>query len=457
MVILGELLAIAVAGATGAIWPELNVFRNPLFVAIAVMMAISLTVVVYDQLLSLARSGITTRRLGSVVLHIGLIAVIVAGICRSLFAAEAVVDLLEGETLPPSAAAWTLQTPGWLAQPFHLQQPVTLEAVHGQRYADGSLSNLTATLSAGKVAVNQAIQLPGGRLFLSSDFAPAALIEWSSRQRTAILLDSRTRRSTVNGPDGLIAHLYADSDRSGILEVRIMKDNGLVFGGTVSAGESIRLPGGTTLTLHGVPLWARLRGSRDHSLWLAYAGFASILIGTILLFTRGPLGGPRFAAAARLFLLVLVLTGCNRISTSKAREIVTRYNTIVAEAYRRADVRLIDPVVGPNEGKKLTGFIGVRTDMGLTLDSELLSLDIISVKEAPGEVRVTTTEQWRYRDRRIGTGEQVGEESTDSYEMLYVLKYINKSWRVDEIQFAKPPFIGRKQLPWRESRETAGP
>lgn len=152
--------------------------------------------------------------------------------------------------------------------------------------------------------------------------------------------------------------------------------------------------------------------------------------------------------------LALALAGCGRGDMNRARHLVERYNRVVAEAYRRGDARLIDPVVGPNEGRKLTGLIGVRLDMGLTLDSELLSLEVAGVERAKGEWRVRTRERWRYRDRRIGSGEQVGEESTDSYEMLYVFKMIDKAWRVDEIRFTAAPAVGRRTTPWIADRNT---
>ena len=55
------------------------------------------------------------------------------------------------------------------------------------------------------------------------------------------------------------------------------------------------------------------------------------------------------------------------------------YNDVVSEAYRRGDARLVDSVAGPNEGKKLTGLIGVRLDLGLTLDSQLLAIEVVDV------------------------------------------------------------------------------
>ncbi|MBM4032167.1 MAG: hypothetical protein FJ291_10320 [Planctomycetes bacterium] len=143
------------------------------------------------------------------------------------------------------------------------------------------------------------------------------------------------------------------------------------------------------------------------------------------------------------------------VSKAEARRLVERYNSVVSEAYRRADVGLIDPVVGPNTvaGRRLTGLIGVRLDMGLTLDAELLELAVIGVAREGDELHVRTTERWRYRDRRIGSGEQVGEESSDACELLYLFRKFGKAWLVAETRFTSPPQVGRKTIPWAAGRK----
>lgn len=457
-VVIAEIAALALAGSVGVLRPTLAVFQTPWFLAIVGISALSLLIAVRDQGRRLLCGDVTARRVGSMMLHLGLIAIIAAGAWRALFSSEAVVDLIEGETLPPAPTAWTHQPPGLLATPFHLTRPITLEALHGSRYPDGRLRDLSATLSAGTVAVNHDLILPGGRIFLDQTFGPAALLEWHPPQKSAVLLDPETRTATATGPDGLTAYLRAPPIRPDHVEVRVMRNNGLLFSGELRPGQTLSLHGGATLTLRGIPLWTRLRGSHDHSHRLAYPGFALILIGCILLFARtAPPQGLRVVASAPLFLSAILLAGCNRTSTEEARQLVLRYNTLVAEAYRRGDPHLIEPVVSLNEGKKLTGLIGVRSDLGLTLDSELLSLTLIAAEQRGRKLRVQTKEQWRYRDRKIGTGEQVGEESSDSYEMLYLFTQTNRTWIVDEIQFTSPPRIGRKQMTWQESRNPEKP
>ena len=142
--------------------------------------------------------------------------------------------------------------------------------------------------------------------------------------------------------------------------------------------------------------------------------------------------------------------GCARVSPDKARALVVKYNDVVCEAYRKNDIRLIDAVVGPDapDGRRLTGLIGVRVDMGLTLDARLESLEVTQVEQAGDDLQVRTREQWRYRDVQTATGRQVGEASVDHYEMHYRFKRQKGAWLVEETRFAAPPQVGRKEVPW---------
>jgi cytochrome c biogenesis protein ResB len=483
----------------------------------------------------------TERRiglLGSPVFHVGLLLIIVAGAARALFGTEAVVDLVEGETLPPTSAAWAGQWPGLLGRAFQLDCPLTLETVKPVHYQDGDLRELKVRLSLqhyqvsqpAELAVNHDLRSGGGRIFLGSDFGPAALVEWqragAAPKREAALLAGKSGGSfegTSTGPNHLRAYLRARVDAEGAhpqsVEVRVMRDGALLFTGDARPGQTVSLRSGEKLVLHGTPFWVRLRGSHDPALWLAYFGFALVMAGAVLIFAVvkvdacvlvtplgererifvalrpqrfAPLFQERFdqlvrecaagllpaaprakpagespetrwcgtptSQSATVLLLLLCLgcvTGCGRSAMDQARQLVEHYDQVVSEAYRRGDVKLIDPVVGPNEGKKLTGLIGVRLDLGLTLDSQLLSLEVNRVEKSKDELRVTTKERWRYRDRKIGTGEQVGEESLDSYEMLYVFKKTGQAWLVDEIRFVSPPQVGRKQMSWLADHESA--
>ena len=599
LVIVGELLALALVCSLGAALPQVgtatpmelrwlsdagpfvtalvrlfaldHIFRSGWLLTVTVLTCASLLVIILEQIQRLriqwsqrlteahfrsapfraeferqpvagSKLQIWTERriglLGSPVFHLGLLLIIVAGAARALFGTQAVVDLIEGETLPATSAAWAGQWPGVLGRPWQLDSPVTLDAVTASHYADGDLRELRVRLllqsdrgsQPVELAVNRDLKAGGGRIYLGSEFGPAALVEWQissgAPTREAALLvekDGGTFEGTSSGPNGLRAYLRARVGADGAhptqVELRVMRDGALLFTGDARPGQTAVLRTGEKLVLHGTPFWVRLRGSRDPALWLAYLGFGLVMAGAVLIFAVvkvdacvlvtpmgerervfvalkpqrfAPMFQERFdqllresaardslahsavrpaharavaggvaAAASRLAVCVfpvfcaLAFTGCHPSSVQQARQLVEHYNQVVSEAYRRGDVKLIDPVVGPREGKKLTGLIGVRLDLGLTLDAQLLTLDVTGIERSKDELRVATKERWRYRDREIGTGKQVGEESSDSYEMLYLFKKTGQAWLVDEIRFTSLPQVGRRQTPWLASREAS--
>lgn len=468
ILIVAEISVITLAGVVGTLLTEdSHVFRSGWFMMTVALAFASLLVVVFEQVkrLSWARPR-SVAPYGGLIIHVGLLAVILAGALKALFGVEAVVDVMEGETLPPTATAWAVQKPGAWVDPLQVAQSVTLESVDAHRYKAGDLQSLAVRLRlAGlegqaprqaDIPVNKSITASGVRLFVGSDYGPAALIEWrgatGATARTAALLKhERGRRfeGMLKGPDGEHAYLRAevgqDGHRPAGVEVRVMKGSALILAGVVRIGETLALPAGGLLSLRGAPFWVRLHASRDPALWLIYLGFALLFAGVTMRFMFMPI--PRHAVLLAL-VCITGLTACSRVSQPQARQLVERYNTVVSEAYRRGDVKIVDSVVGPNEGRKLTGLIGVRLDLGLTLDSKMLALEVLDVQQSKDGLSVRTRERWSYCDRRIGTGQQVGEKSEDAYEMRYFFKRAEKEWLVDRIEFAAPPKLGRPPQTW---------
>ncbi len=373
VVIVGEIVAITIAGVLGASIPQAgtasleelarlrlhgpmvvalinlfaldHIFRSAWFLAITLLASASLSIVIVEQFhrlrvtwsqrltetqfgrapfraeferpakrAAVPAEGVqkveirTVGRLGlagSLVFHTGLLLVIFAGALRALFAVDAVVDLLEGETLAPTAAAWSAQWLGALAKPLQLDYPLRLDEVRATRYEAGELRELRVRVSLQRaegvseeeIAINRELRASGGRLFLGADFGPAALIEWQKEGaepvRQAVLLAGRGKGLYEGASflEGLIrVHLRAQVDRAGNhpvrLEVRVIDEErkALLFSAPVRVGDIVSLPEGQLLKLHGAPFWARLRGSRDPALWLAYAGFALALVGATIIF-----------------------------------------------------------------------------------------------------------------------------------------------------------------------------
>jgi hypothetical protein len=143
----------------------------------------------------------------------------------------------------------------------------------------------------------------------------------------------------------------------------------------------------------------------------------------------------------------LVVSGCSRVSDADAEKLIRSYITRLTEAYRASDAEIAAPVVSDREAVKLTGLIGVKRDADLNLDAQLLEIRFERFERKGKEVLVETHERWHYRDLHIGSGKQVGEESTDAYHLRYHLAREKDRWVVDQVEFVDPPQVGRKAAP----------
>lgn len=238
---------------------------------------------------------------GSPLFHTGLLCVILAGGLRALFGVGAVVDLYEGETLPATLEAWGAQWPGPLGKPFRLDAPLVLRAVESTRYETGDLKALRLKLAlegpgGGQVhelGVNEELATSRGRLYVDAQHGPAALVEWEvpsgASLRTAVLLEKKEPSAFgayAPGPGTLRARIRVpmpvDGRRPDHAEVRILDGASTLAEATLTPGETLPLPGGGRLKLHGLPYWARLHGHHDPALGLAYLGFALALLGAAL-------------------------------------------------------------------------------------------------------------------------------------------------------------------------------
>lgn len=151
---------------------------------------------------------------------------------------------------------------------------------------------------------------------------------------------------------------------------------------------------------------------------------------------------------AAIAVAAAIVAGCQKgPKDAEAEELVRRYNALVTEAYRTGDFRVAQPVLGPDELRKVAAHVGVKLDQGITLDARLTEFKVEAVERKGEEVCVLTDERWHYLDRKIGSGEQVGQESRDHYRMRYVLKQVDGKWVVDRTEFVEKPEVGRKQVP----------
>ncbi|HJV22019.1 MAG TPA: cytochrome c biogenesis protein ResB [Holophagaceae bacterium] len=356
--ILGEVAAIGLLGSLGAILPQAglapgaevqafrqahpalvrwiqplgldHLFRTPLFLALLVLATASLALVVRRQYRRLAGTWgteltqeafrtapfqvsflrppggplpaaplRTTGRwgaAGSFAFHLGLLLVILAGCARALWGTEAVVDLIEGESLAPTVKAWGAQWPGPFGRPFTLKESLTVEEVRPLRFPSGDLQDLRLQVRyAGAslpLGINEHVATPEGRLFVGSRFGTAALLEWipsgGKPLGRALLMESTGSEfeGSLLTLEGTSIHartgLSATGGHPGQAELRVVADGTLRAVGRVPLGGELPVPGMGTLRLHGLPFWVRLQGDRDVALPLAYLGFLLVILGGTL-------------------------------------------------------------------------------------------------------------------------------------------------------------------------------
>lgn len=237
--------------------------------------------------------------LGTPLFHLGILLVVIAGILRALFGASAAVDLIEGETLAPTSA-FGAQWPGPLASPFSFLSPLSFDRLLVRLHPSGEPSQLTASVSLpaqgatrrATVAVNAPLKLPGGWMYQTTEFGPAALFEargpWGVEQR-ALLLE----RSSGGGFAGstqigdLEVRMRATAREASLpprsFEARLLRGGALLFVGNLAPGSRIEYAKGERLDLLGARYWTRFRGARDDMVGLAYAGIILTVLGAIMM------------------------------------------------------------------------------------------------------------------------------------------------------------------------------
>jgi len=141
-----------------------------------------------------------------------------------------------------------------------------------------------------------------------------------------------------------------------------------------------------------------------------------------------------------LALAVGATVACARIPDERAEALVRTYNDRVAAAYRAADPRLVDGVVGPEEAGKLAELIRLKDQRGIWLDARLQQLEVRRV-DRPSSTRVVvkTDERWLYVDREVASGNPVGDAVDERYEMRYVLEPVAGVWVVTRVEFVDAP------------------
>ncbi len=242
---------------------------------------------------------------GAAMLHLGLVLCVVAGFGRMLLECNGVIDLVEGETLAAGdTTAWARQWRGALAEPMQVGKSVRFDKLVTTRYPSGKLKEMSAHIRLGagpasedhEIAVNTPLDIDNERMYLTADGGPAVLLDAGRGDQVpvAVLLrdvagDALEYSGTVRGIE---VHLRADRSRSGALPnqvfARVLIDSGLRYAGPLAPGQGVNLGQGQHLAIAEIRHWSQFRARRDATLWLAWLGLASGLLGALLIYGVTP-------------------------------------------------------------------------------------------------------------------------------------------------------------------------
>jgi hypothetical protein len=160
-------------------------------------------------------------------------------------------------------------------------------------------------------------------------------------------------------------------------------------------------------------------------------------------------------AAAAAFALVAGSAACQRDRRGEVEQAVRTYLERLVAAYAASDETLVDPLVGEEQGRRLVGLIGVKSDTGIALEAKLLELSFVKVEGRGDEWTAETEEQWAYRDVGLKTRQQVGAPSVDRYAVRYTFVRKDGKLILEGVEFTEPPQVGRKTTPIMIDSRTA--
>ena len=236
---------------------------------------------------------------GSPLFHAGVLVVIVAGLLRLLFSADAAVDLLVGETLA-SGSVYDVQRPGLLGSPFAFPQRFRLDEIRVERYPSGETKAVEGVVSVGEgtrarrraIAINDPTRIGIHTLYITARGGSAVLVEvanGAATERHAILL-----RESANGSEGSVmladgTLLRVSSDRGGLgvapgqVDVRAARGGALAGIALLAPRDSMALPGGVRVSVAAIVPWVQISGQRDLSTPVVYLGFLLACLGGLLM------------------------------------------------------------------------------------------------------------------------------------------------------------------------------
>lgn len=138
---------------------------------------------------------------------------------------------------------------------------------------------------------------------------------------------------------------------------------------------------------------------------------------------------------AYCFLIILLVYSCGGISENKEiKTAIARYNNAITEVYKNQNFELLKKTATENEVEKISAIINAYLQANEIMESEIIGINYIEIKEGGEKAAVRTSEEWKYRWVNYKTGKEVETWKHARYDMLYHIIKKDGGWLVDRVE-----------------------
>jgi hypothetical protein len=152
----------------------------------------------------------------------------------------------------------------------------------------------------------------------------------------------------------------------------------------------------------------------------------------------------RIAVRSALVSVLLLAAACGA-DRREAERVVRAYNDAAILAYRTRDFGPLQEVATKGEWGRVVVLVDLKTASRLVLESELQSLEIVSVaRPSPDAMVVRSRERWSYHDRPLDPGRPQGQRFVADMVLEYQFAREGGRWKLDRAKTISTEYLEPK-------------
>lgn len=142
----------------------------------------------------------------------------------------------------------------------------------------------------------------------------------------------------------------------------------------------------------------------------------------------------------RLLAALALVAGCTA-DRREAEALVRGYNEAAIVAYRTRQFGALEQVATKKEAGRVVVLVDLKSAAGLVLESELQALEVTRVERSDAQLRAWTKERWRYWDRPLKPGGEVGTVFVAEMTLDYDFVREDGAWKLSSARTLTNDFL----------------